>query len=212
MVLKNVVALKIVVSKRCVVRALCTGLVCLVALAGANGQTAQEQKPQLAEDVFKNVQVLKGIPVDQFMGTMGFFSAALGMNCIDCHTADSVGNWAKFAADTPVKQTARKMILMMNTINKGNFAGMRMVTCDTCHRGTDHPETVPSLAEQYGTPPPWIRIKTKLSVSLPQDLLRIKLLTGISKLSAGRSKPPNSRALSPREPTSDTTRMRKKFR
>ena len=27
-----------------------------------------------AEEVFKNIQVLKGIPVDQFMGTMGFFS------------------------------------------------------------------------------------------------------------------------------------------
>ena len=153
-VLMNAGVLTKVVSKQFVVRTLCTGLVCLVTLAGANGQTAQEQKPQLAEDVFKNVQILRGIPVDQFMGTMGFFSAALGMNCIDCHTADSVGNWAKFAADTPVKQTARKMILMMNTINKGNFAGMRMVTCDTCHRGTDHPETVPSLAEQYATPAP----------------------------------------------------------
>jgi hypothetical protein len=27
----------------------------------------------MAEDVFKNVQVLKGIPVNQFMETMGFF-------------------------------------------------------------------------------------------------------------------------------------------
>jgi len=30
----------------------------------------------MAEDVFKNIQVLKGIPVNQFMDTMGFFSAA----------------------------------------------------------------------------------------------------------------------------------------
>ena len=30
-------------------------------------------KPLMAEDVFKNVQVLKGIPIDQFMGTMGIF-------------------------------------------------------------------------------------------------------------------------------------------
>src|SRR2546426_725200 len=35
------------------------------------------QRPQTAEDVFKNVQVLKGIPVDEFMSTMGIFSAAL---------------------------------------------------------------------------------------------------------------------------------------
>ena len=32
----------------------------------------------MAEQVFKNVQVLKGIPVNEFMGTMGVFSAALG--------------------------------------------------------------------------------------------------------------------------------------
>src|SRR5438105_11965180 len=28
-----------------------------------------------SEDVFKNVQLLKGIPVKEFMNTMGFFSA-----------------------------------------------------------------------------------------------------------------------------------------
>ena len=43
--------------------------------------------PPMAEQVFKNVQVLKGIPVNEFMGTMGIFSAALGMSCEDCHAA-----------------------------------------------------------------------------------------------------------------------------
>jgi hypothetical protein len=33
----------------------------------------------MAEDVLKNVQVLKGIPLDEFMGTMGFFAAALDL-------------------------------------------------------------------------------------------------------------------------------------
>ena len=49
--------------------------------------TGQEKldKPLMAEDVFTNVQVLKGIPVNQFMETMGFFSAALGYNCTNCH-------------------------------------------------------------------------------------------------------------------------------
>ena len=41
----------------------------------------------MAEQVFKNIQVLKGIPVNDFMGTMGVFSAALGMSCEDCHAA-----------------------------------------------------------------------------------------------------------------------------
>src|SRR5713226_496915 len=71
------------------------------------------QKAGMAEDVFKNIQVLKGIPVDEFMETMGFFSASLGLNCVDCHTPQSEGNWARFADDTPLKQTARRMITMV---------------------------------------------------------------------------------------------------
>ena len=70
------------------------------------GQAQADRVPN-AEDVFKNIQVLKGIPVDQFMGTMGFFSSSLGLNCTDCHTYDSGGDWAKYADDTPLKRRAR---------------------------------------------------------------------------------------------------------
>ncbi len=140
--------------KRIVLRATCAALVYLLAVAGAGGQAESEQKAEMAETVFKNVQVLKGIPVDQFMGTMGFFAASLGLNCIDCHSPESAGNWQRFADDTPLKQTARKMILMTNAINKGNFGGMRMVTCYSCHRGSQRSEVTPSLAQRYGTPPP----------------------------------------------------------
>ena len=38
-----------------------------------------DDKPLMAEDVFKNVQLLKGIPVKEFMDTMGFFSASTGV-------------------------------------------------------------------------------------------------------------------------------------
>src|SRR4029077_3350184 len=81
---------------------------------------APTEKPPTTDEVFKNVQVLKGIPVDQFMATMGFFSASLGMSCEDCHSADD-RNWAGFAADNARKQMARKMILMMQKINTDNF-------------------------------------------------------------------------------------------
>jgi len=74
------------------------------------GQTAGPQRPLMAEDVFKNVQVLKGIPVNQFMETMGFFSAALGYTCTSCHGNEVLGNWAKYADDIPVKRTARRMV------------------------------------------------------------------------------------------------------
>ena len=126
----------------------------LLSVARAGGQTGPAPKPPMAEEVFKNVQVLKGIPVDQFMGTMGFFSAALGMNCTDCHVDESGGNWAKYADDNPRKQTARRMMLMVSAINRTNFGGRQVVTCNTCHRGTNRPNVMPSLALLYGTPPP----------------------------------------------------------
>ena len=50
-----------------------------VAAASAQNQTPAQPKPPMAGEVFKNVQVLKGIPVDEFMGTMGFFAASLGV-------------------------------------------------------------------------------------------------------------------------------------
>ena len=85
----------------------------------------------MAENVFKNVQVLKGIPVDQFMGTMGFFSASLGLNCTDCHVENSGGDWARYADDTPRKQMTRRMMLMVNGINQMYFARRQVVTCNT---------------------------------------------------------------------------------
>ena len=106
----------------------------------------------LAEAVFKNVQVLKGIPVSEFMGTMGFFSASLGLNCVYCHTAESLADWDKFAEDVPRKRVARTMIQMVNNINKNSFGGRQVITCNTCHNGTQKPKSVPSLAIQYGTP------------------------------------------------------------
>ena len=42
----------------------------------------------MAEEVFKNIQILKGVPVDEFMDTMGMFAASLSMNCTDCQTEE----------------------------------------------------------------------------------------------------------------------------
>ena len=95
-----------------------------VLVNGQTGQAGQTPRPQMSEDVFKNVQILKGIPVDEFMDTMGMFAAALSLNCVDCHTSESVGSWDKFADETPLKRTARRMMLMVNNINKDNFGGV----------------------------------------------------------------------------------------
>ena len=126
---------------------------CVLVACLAFGQAAPESKPPMAEEVFKNVQVLKGIPVDEFMGTMGVFSAALGMSCENCHAAND-SDWANYAGDnTAKKRTARRMVLMMAEINKTNFAGRQAVTCYSCHRGSDRPKTSPNLDTIYGNPP-----------------------------------------------------------
>src|SRR5215468_8100869 len=93
----------------------------LVSSASAYGQAAQAKQP-MSEQAFKNVTVLKGIPVDEFMDTMGFISASTNYNCADCHVEPKVeGDWSTYAEETPRKATARRMILMVEAINKNNF-------------------------------------------------------------------------------------------
>jgi photosynthetic reaction center cytochrome c subunit len=133
-------------------RVLGIAVVSLVGGGLASSQQAPAEKPLMAEQVFKNVKVLKGIPVGEFMDTMGFFAASLGLNCVYCHVEQSMENWDKFAEDVPRKETARAMILMVNALNKGSFGGRRALTCYSCHRGAEHPKVVPSLADQYTVP------------------------------------------------------------
>ena len=114
------------------------------------GQAAAT-RPQMSEQAFKNIQVLKGIPVDEFMGTMGLFSAALSVCCGDCHTGAGTSN-PKWEADPPRKQVARRMVQMVNAINRDNFGGRQVVTCWTCHRGSQRPSATPAIDFIYGEP------------------------------------------------------------
>jgi len=125
---------------------------CFLAAATLRGQ-APAARPPLAEEVFKNVQVLRGLPVNEFMGTMGIFSASLGMSCEDCHRSGD-SSWANYATESPRKQMARAMVTMMATINKQHFGGRQVITCFSCHRGADRPKATPNLATLYGAPPP----------------------------------------------------------
>ena len=61
--------------------------------AGAAAPAAEV--PQMSDRVFKNVKVLKGIPVDEFMDTMGMFAASLGYDCASCHGGDISTDRAK---------------------------------------------------------------------------------------------------------------------
>ncbi len=129
-----------------------------VLTGSAQGQTGSGRaataapRQVMAEDVFKNVQQLRGIPVSEFWDTMGFISAALGANCVHCHVESSLNSLEKFAEETPRKRRTREMIAMVNAINKTHFGGARVVTCNSCHNGGIRPEPVPSLLKQYSLP------------------------------------------------------------
>jgi len=125
----------------------------------AQNQTAAP-KPQMSEAAFKNIQVLKGIPVDEFMGTMGLFSAALSVCCGDCHKNAGTDH-PDWAADPPRKIVARRMVTMVQAINRDNFRGRQVVTCWTCHRGAQSPSTTPPLDTIYNDAP----------VFMPPDVL-----------------------------------------
>lgn len=124
-----------------------------VALAQA-GQAAPEQAQPMAENVFKNIQVLKGIPTDEFMDTMGMFASSLLYDCTGCHVQEILTDRNAFSVATPRIQRARQMVVMVNALNRMYFGGQPRVTCYTCHRGTGSPDNIPDLALQYGDGPP----------------------------------------------------------
>jgi photosynthetic reaction center cytochrome c subunit len=127
-------------------------LAALIAARSAAAQTGSQDKPLVAEEVFKNVQVLKGISVDDFLGTMGVMAAALQFDCSDCHVGAGTDK-VDWAADTPRKRRARTMVTMVATINRTNFQGRQLVTCWTCHRNRDKPLVTPTMDTIYGMPP-----------------------------------------------------------
>src|SRR5205823_2182975 len=131
-------------------KAMLTMSVFLLGLMTATGQAGPDQNLQMSDTVFKNVRVLKGIPVDEFMDAMGMFASSLGYDCSSCHSPEIRTNRDAFAIETPAIQRARGMITMMNSINRTYFRGEPRLSRFTCHRGNYSPEIVPSLALQYG--------------------------------------------------------------
>ena len=132
-------------------------LVCATSIAAAARQAAPPASPaaapQMSETFFKDIRVLKGIPVDEFIDTMGMFAAATSKDCTGCHSPQILdGKPEAFAIETPMIQKARFMVGMMNTINRNFFGNQKRVSCFTCHSNTSAPQNVPNMAIQYGDP------------------------------------------------------------
>lgn len=102
-------------------------------------QIADAQQPRTAEQAFKNIQVIKTMPASQLQSAMSFMAASLGVDCSHCHTPPAMEK-----DDKPAKQTARRMLRMVNEI-KQTLGDTATVNCATCHRGQTKPATVPPL-------------------------------------------------------------------
>ena len=102
-------------------------------------QPAQPTQTRTAEQAFKNIKVIKNMPAGQLQNAMQFIAASLGVDCSHCHTQPAMEK-----DDKPTKETARRMLAMVNEINK-NFGDRNVVSCATCHRGKTKPVAVPPL-------------------------------------------------------------------
>jgi hypothetical protein len=109
-------------------------------------QQPPAKETKSADQVYKNIQVFKGIPASDLEPTMAFISGSLGVKCNYCH----VNPFAK--DDKPTKQTARQMIRMVVDLNKGSFNGEKAVSCYTCHRGNPRPVSVPAVGQNLWQP------------------------------------------------------------
>ncbi|HZM10448.1 MAG TPA: c-type cytochrome [Candidatus Limnocylindrales bacterium] len=142
--------------------------------AWAQSQTVISPKP--AEQVYKNIQVLKGTPADQLIPAMQFITQSLGVRCEHCHVEHAFDS-----DDKKPKQTARKMIQMVLALNQNNFAGERDVTCYSCHRGNLRPANTPAVASETTAPK---RTPAAISASRSVDQVLTKYLQAIGGDSA----------------------------
>lgn len=120
-------------------------LLCLPAIVAQGPPPSMEGKT--AGEYYKNIKELKNIPASQLIPSMQFIAASLGVECDFCHVEREFDK-----DDKKPKGVARKMMQMQFAINANNFSSEREVTCNTCHRGTMHPQAIPTVAEVSAHP------------------------------------------------------------
>jgi len=114
----------------------------LIVAIGLCAQPPQDAPKKGGGRAPQNLKVLKaGVDLRQVMGT---YASGLGVRCDHCHV---MGNFA--SDENPKKETARRMIVMVQEINAKFPDGQEHVTCYTCHRGA----VTPLTAAPPATPP-----------------------------------------------------------
>ena len=131
---------------------------CFVALVMMSFIISKEAPPR-----YKNLKILpKNTTKEEMDSLMHHFSRSLGKKCNFCHAFNEEQKKMDFASDAKKeKGIARDMWRMTAKLNKKYFDikdSKRLdakleVTCYTCHRGAEKPETKSPLMMQMGPPP-----------------------------------------------------------
>lgn len=126
-------ARRIALTSLCILPALALGVLSIA-------QETPAAKPQTAKQKFKNIKVLKDLPADQLGPLMRQFNTALNVKCDFCHIINPDHSGFE-KDDKPMKEEARKMILMSNDLNAHHKILDKKSTCYMCHHGHPEPET-----------------------------------------------------------------------
>jgi len=116
--------------------------------------------PKLAEELYKNIEVLKGQPASSVQPTMESITRQIGVDCKYCHVDK---NWA--SEDNKMKQDSRMMFRMTSFIDHEIFEDKPRVTCWTCHRGRAKTEHSPVPKEK----PPQLIMAEKFITLTPDE-------------------------------------------
>ncbi len=143
-------------NKMTLVILLITSITCI-----ATAFTTTKTKPKFEDH--KNLQVLpKDISDDSLDQIMDGFKAALNVKCSFCHVRNvAEDKWDFPSDDKPEKLMARHMLRMTMAINANYFNfdsstradTIQVVSCVTCHRGTQHPDPESVAAEMQAKMP-----------------------------------------------------------
>lgn len=114
------------------------------AAPGAQQPRRPPQPGETAAEYYKNIKILKDVPADQLPLAMNFIAASLGVGCDFCHVVGPQGGFDR--DEKKPKETARKMLQMVEAINTQQFEGRQQVNCTTCHHGSHKPDRNTVLA------------------------------------------------------------------
>lgn len=127
--------------------ALATALSISATAPFAQSGTESLSHSKTAAEAFHNVQVLKNVPADELIPAMQFITYSLGVECSYCHVEGAMEK-----DDKKPKLAARKMMQMVAAINRDNFDSKQVVTCNSCHRGSPRPVSIPLIADSIVKP------------------------------------------------------------